>query len=90
MKTLFAAMAALTLLAGCDGKPTPGATWAPGEPQLSGTVRSKEIVLIDPQDPGKGIKCYQIVLERQAGTSEHCVGKEEWVRAQPGHLMSWD
>lgn len=75
------------LVGGCKEKPAP--TWVPGEAQLSGTVRSKEIIFGNPNDPND-ITCYKIVLELQGKTSEQCVGKEEWVRAAPGSLMIWD
>lgn len=89
IKVAGAVLAGMLALGSCEG-PSPAPAWSPGAAQPPGTVRSKEIVLADPNDPSKGIRCYRIVLELQGDTSEHCVGKEEWVRAAPGHLMVWD
>ncbi len=93
MKTasfIVAGMLALGGLTACDKQPEPAASWAPGQIMPPTTVKSKQLIHADPDDPRSEVECFEVVLEWSARTERYCVTEKLWERAQPGKLMNWD
>jgi hypothetical protein len=78
------------LVGGCDSEPEPSASWAPGRIMPRSTVKSKQIIRVDPNDPSSAVTCYEVVLEWSARTDRYCVTARLWEKAEPNKIMSWE
>lgn len=90
IKAAAVVLVGVLALGSCDEKPGPMPTWAPGDIRPQATVKSKQIIRLDPKNPGSAVICYQIVLEWSARTDVYCTTKQQWEQAEPGKLMSWE